>query len=96
MLHWLPWILGALLGLFLLYVLSFYIRLRRTEKTIARAVALGYKQLEHLSLEPAEQAEMDEFCRRGILQKLEFQDKQGKTAILYVPSEDPIKAELTS
>ncbi len=96
MLEWLLWAVVVLVGLGVLYMLSFYFRLGRTEKTIGRAVELGIKHLDNPPLSPAEQAEVEEFCRRGILQKVQVQSFGGKTIVLYRTSQDPILAELTS
>jgi len=96
MLDLLFWIPVGVVVLFVLYMASFGLRLGRTEKTLKRAVELVYKQLNNPPLTPEEQAEVDEFCRRGILQKLEARGKDGKTIVLYRPSDDPILAELST
>lgn len=94
----LMWAAVVVAALFLLYMFSFYLRLGRTQKTISRAVELSLKQLHDKdSLTSEEQAELDDFCRRGILEKREGVDKRtGETRSFYLPSDEPILAELTS
>lgn len=94
--QWLQWVLPVLLVLLILYAISFYFRLARTQKVMARALALGFKQLNNLPLSPAEQAEVDKFCRRGILREFQIKDKEGKIRTLYMFSQNPIDAELST
>ena|SRR3989344_8621767 len=94
--EWFLLILAVLAGLALLYLLTFFIRLGRTKRVIGRAVDLGFKHLNNPPLTSAEQAEVDEFCRQGILQEVRAQDQEGKTVVLYSTSQDPILAELSS
>jgi len=90
------WTMVTLCLLGVLYMLTFSVRLGRTEKTIKRAVELGLKHLNNPPLTPAEQKEVEELCRRGILETLNVEDKDGNSVVLYKTSNDPIRAELTS
>jgi len=90
------WTMVTLCLLGVLYMLTFSVRLGRTEKTIKRAVELGLKHLNNPPLTPAEQKEVEELCRRGILEKVETTNRQGRPIVLYKSSGNPIRAELTS
>jgi len=95
---WTPlmWVAAILAALAILYMIAFFVRLGRTEKTIKRAVELGLKHLNNPPLTPAEQKEVEELCRRGILEKVETTNRQGRPIVLYKSSGNPIRAELTS
>ena len=83
----------ACLAIFVLWLFAFWVRLGRTQQTIRRAVELALKHLDGTPLTPAEQQEVDEFCRRGILRRVE-EDVNGERTVLYRMGTDPVLAEL--
>ena len=89
------WTIVGVLLLGGLYALYFLIRLGRKQKALARAVELGLRHMQDKPLSADEQAELDEFCRRGVLRRVEAMD-DGKPVTFYTIGVAPVRAELTT
>ena len=88
----------TIVGVFLLgglYALYFLIRLGRRERALARAAELALRHMQDKPLSADEQAELDEFCRRGVLRRIEMMEG-GKPVTLYTIGVAPVRAELTT